>query len=98
MNLKSRIRAIILLLLFFLLLIPNARASLNEHVFETILPNGLKVIFLENHKAPLVTFQVWYRVGSRNEESAKTGLSHMLEHMMFKGTKRIGPEDFSRIV
>ncbi|HMK49251.1 MAG TPA: pitrilysin family protein [Thermodesulfovibrionales bacterium] len=56
------------------------------------------MILLENHKAPLVTFQVWYRVGSRNEEWGKTGLSHMLEHMMFKGTQKVGPEEFSRIV
>lgn len=65
---------------------------------EKTLPNGLKVILLENHKAPLVTFQVWYRVGSRNEEWGKTGLSHMLEHMMFKGTEKIGPSQFSKIV
>jgi zinc protease len=58
----------------------------------------LKVILLENHKAPLVTFHIWYRVGSRNEEWGKTGLSHMLEHMMFKGTKKYGPEDYSRII
>ena len=73
-------------------------ATLSEQVLEKTLPNGLKVILLENHKAPLVTFQVWYRVGSRNEEWGKTGLSHMLEHMMFKGTERVGPEQFSRIV
>jgi zinc protease len=58
----------------------------------------MKVILLENHKAPLVTFQIWYRVGSRNEAWGKTGLSHMLEHMMFKGTEKIGPEEFSRII
>jgi zinc protease len=73
-------------------------ATLSEQVFEKTLPNGLKVILLENHKAPLVTFQVWYRVGSRNEAWGKTGLSHMLEHMMFKGTEKVGPEQFSRIV
>jgi zinc protease len=56
------------------------------------------VILLENHKAPLVSFQVWYRVGSRNEAWGKTGLSHMLEHMMFKGTKKVGPGEFSRTV
>jgi zinc protease len=98
MNLKSKIKLITLVLFFFLLLIPISYAGLKDHIFETVLPNGLKVILLENHKAPLVTFQIWYRVGSRNEEWGKTGLSHMLEHMMFKGTKRIGPEDFSRIV
>ncbi len=73
-------------------------AAIAEHVSETMLPNGMKVILLENHRAPLVTFQIWYRVGSRNEQWGKTGLSHMLEHMMFKGTKKVGPEDFSRIV
>jgi zinc protease len=75
-----------------------AEAGLRDRVFETVLPNGLKVILLENHKAPLITFQVWYRVGSRNEEWGKTGLSHMLEHMMFKGTKKVGPGEFSRII
>lgn len=73
-------------------------AALADRVSEVTLGNGLKVILLENHKAPLVTFQVWYRVGSRNEESGKTGLSHMLEHMMFRGTAKIGPDEFSRIV
>ena len=82
----------------YLLFIPCTEAGLKDQVFETILPNGLKVILLENHKAPLVTFQVWYRVGSRNEEWGKTGLSHVLEHMMFKGTGKIGPLEFSRII
>ena len=77
---------------------PPAFAALSEHVSDVTLPNGLKVILLENHKAPLVTFQVWYRVGSRNEVWGKTGLSHMLEHMMFKGTQKVGPGEFSRII
>jgi len=85
------------LFLCFFTISPTA-AGLKEQVFETALSNGLKVILLENHKAPLVTFQVWYRVGSRNEAWEKTGLSHMLEHMMFKGTEKIGPEEFSRII
>ena len=86
------------MLLSFILSVSISEAGLKENVFETVLPNGLKVILLENHKAPLVTFQVWYRVGSRNEAWGKTGLSHMLEHMMFKGTEKFGPEEFSRIV
>ncbi|NWG02844.1 MAG: insulinase family protein [Syntrophaceae bacterium] len=98
MNSKARIRTIILLLPFFLLFIPISHAGLNEQVFEAVLSNGLKVILLENHKTPLITFQIWYRVGSRNEEWGKTGLSHMLEHMMFKGTQKIGPEAYSRII
>ena len=93
-----RTRTIFLSLLLSLLLTTISEAELKENVFETVLPNGLKVILLENHKTPLVTFQVWYRVGSRNEAWGKTGLSHMLEHMMFKGTERVGPEEFSRII
>ncbi len=77
---------------------PSSEAALKDQVFETVLSNGLKVILLENHKVPLVTFQVWYRVGSRNEEWGKTGLSHVLEHMMFKGTGKTGPLEFSRII
>ena len=62
------------------------------------LSNGLKVILLEEHKAPVVTFQVWYKVGSRNEVTGKTGLAHLNEHMMFKGTTHYGKGDFSKIV
>ncbi len=94
----SRRKVTFLFLIFFLILTSISEAGLKENVFETALPNGLKVILLENHKAPLITFQVWYRVGSRNESWGKTGLSHMLEHMMFKGTEKVGPEEFSRIV
>jgi zinc protease len=91
-------RVVVFLLLFLFLGLPCTGAGLKDRVFETILPNGLKVILLEDRKAPVVTFQVWYRVGSRNEAWGKTGLSHMLEHMMFKGTKKIGPKEFSRII
>jgi zinc protease len=75
-----------------------ASQGLRQQVFEASLSNGLKIILLENHKAPVVTFQVWYRVGARNEQYTKTGLSHVLEHMMFKGTKKVGPGEFARIV
>jgi zinc protease len=94
----SRTRSILFSLFLSLLFTTISEAGLKESVFEAVLPNGLKVILLENHKVPLVTFQVWYRVGSRNEAWGKTGLSHMLEHMMFKGTERVGPEEFSRII
>lgn len=64
---------------------------------EFYLDNGLKVIIIEDHKVPITTFQIWYRVGSRNEVSGKTGLSHLLEHMMFKGTPKY-PKTFSKII
>ena len=76
----------------------SSSGAMAEKVQETVLSNGLKVILLENHKVPEVTFQVWYRVGSRNETWGKTGLSHMLEHMMFKGTKKIKGEEFTRAI
>src|SRR4030043_127580 len=101
-KLSQTVRSVVSGFLFFLfvcsLFVPLSEAGLKEKVFETLLPNGLKVILLENPKAPLVTFQVWYRVGSRNEEWGKTGLSHVLEHMMFKGTEKVGGEEFSRII
>jgi zinc protease len=68
------------------------------NVREFVLDNGLKVLMLEDHKNPAVTFQVWYRVGSRNEKDGKSGLAHFLEHMMFKGTPKTQPEEYSRII
>lgn len=75
----------------------NASARELE-VFETTLDNGLKVLLFEEHKAPVVTFHIWYRVGSRNEQLGRTGLAHLTEHMMFKGTARIGGREFSQII
>jgi zinc protease len=70
-----------------------------ERVSETVLDNGLKVILLEDHKAPVAVFQIWYRVGSRNEVPGHSGLSHLLEHMMFKGTsEKVAPDEYTRIV
>jgi zinc protease len=60
-------------------------------VQESTLENGLKVLLLEDRRTPLITFQVWYRVGSRDEADGKSGLSHFLEHV-------IGPQDYSRII
>jgi zinc protease len=62
------------------------------------LDNGLKVILVEEHKSPVVTVQVWYRAGSRNEVTGKTGLAHLTEHMMFKGTPKYGKGEFSRLI
>ncbi len=74
------------------------RSAQAESVQEFILDNGLKVLLLEDHKSPAVTFQVWYRVGSRNEKDGKSGLAHFLEHFLFKGTSTTGPEEYSRII
>ena len=83
--------------LLIMLLTPLTSSQATQ-VQEFVLDNGLKVLLLEDHKSPVVTFQVWYRVGSRNEKDGKSGLSHFLEHMMFKGSKKIKPEEYSRII
>lgn len=62
------------------------------------LKNGMQVVVIPNHRVPVVSHMVWYKVGSADEEQGHTGLAHMVEHMMFKGTKTVGPEEFSRIV
>src|SRR4030066_881317 len=69
-----------------------------DGVKEYTLDNGLKVLLMEEHKAPVATFQIWCRVGSRNESPGNTGMSHLLEHMMFKGSKKYGPKQFSQTV
>jgi zinc protease len=74
-----------------------ARAEIFEaHQFA--LPNGLNVVVIPNHRAPIVTQMVWYKVGAADEPSGKSGIAHFLEHLMFRGTKAVGPGAFSRIV
>ena len=83
------------LLIILILVLP---LSLSAGVNEYKLDNGLKVLVIEDHKAPLATFQIWYRVGSRDEPAGKSGISHLLEHMMFKGTPKYGSKAFSKMV
>jgi zinc protease len=81
-----------------LLLVWLLAAAAHADVFEKTLHNGLKVIVKEDHRAPIVVQQVWYRVGSMDETTGKTGVSHALEHMMFKGTKSVPAGQFSKII
>ena len=67
-------------------------------VREYMLDNGMKILVKEDHRAPVVVSQVWYKVGSSYEYNGITGVSHVLEHMMFKGTKTLGPNEFSKII
>lgn len=69
-----------------------------EDVRETRLPNGLLVLTRELHHAPVASFWVWYRVGARNEVPGITGISHWVEHMLFKGTRTFGPGEVFRQV
>jgi len=57
------------------------------------LDNGMRVITMEDHSAPIVAIQIWYHVGSKDERPDRTGFAHMFEHMMFRGTDRLGPDD-----
>ena len=62
------------------------------------LANGLEVAVIENHRAPIVTQMIWYKVGAADEHRGKTGIAHFLEHLMFRGTKETPPGMFSRII
>ncbi len=83
----------------FIALASAARAGISDNVKTETLPNGLKVLVLENHKAPVATFHVFYKVGSRNEpDRQSTGLAHLCEHLMFRGTKKYKPEEIDKII
>jgi zinc protease len=67
--------------------------------YETVaLPNGLTVILSEDHSTPIVHLALWYHVGSKNEKPGRTGFAHLFEHMMFKGSKNVGPEEHTSII
>ena len=64
---------------------------------ERVLGNGLQVLSIENHDSPTVAVQVWYRVGSKDDPEGRSGFAHLFEHLMFKGTKHLAPEQFDRL-
>src|SRR6476620_7783085 len=87
----------------WMLRVPLALAlslSLSAHakVEERVLSNGMKILVKEDRRAPVVASMVWYRAGSMDELSGTTGVAHVLEHMMFKGTRDVPPGEFSRII
>lgn len=81
-----------------LLWLPVFTSSAATKVSEHVLGNGLKVLVKEDHRSPVAVSQIWYKVGSSYEPGGITGISHMLEHMMFKGTDKHAAGEFSRIV
>lgn len=88
----SRIKKIIYLLIAFPL------SAMAQSVHEYHLPNGLQLWVKEDHRAPVIISQIWYKVGSSYENEGTTGISHALEHMMFRGTKAYGPGKFIKII
>lgn len=72
--------------------------ALAEPVTLFTLDNGLQVVVIEDHRAPVVVQMIWYRVGAADEPPGHSGIAHFLEHLMFKGTDTVGPNQFSAIV
>lgn len=87
-----------ILLFTFLFIITSYSANAESLIHEYRLNNGLKVILKEDHRAPVVVTQVWYKVGSSYESNGMTGISHVLEHMMFKGSKKYPSGSLSKII
>jgi zinc protease len=81
-----------------LLLTLSAPLAALANPFEHQLANGLRIIVKEDHRAPTAAHMVWYRAGSMDETNGTTGVAHLLEHMMFKGTPSTGAGEFSRLV
>ncbi|TET68831.1 MAG: insulinase family protein [Candidatus Zixiibacteriota bacterium] len=76
-------------------------SSWGEVFFEVgkhVLDNGLTVLTIEDHSTPAISYQVWYHVGSKNERPGLTGISHFLEHLMFKGSENVKAEEHSKII
>src|SRR5690554_1883300 len=84
--------------LLWLLLAGPVLASSPPVTHDFTLDNGLRVLVREDHRAPVAVQMVWYKAGSYDEAPGQGGIAHVLEHMMFKGTSRSGPGDFSRLV
>ena len=91
-------RIFLFLIFTFFLTSSLSFASFTENLKVDTLKNGLKIITIEDHKDPVITFQIWYRVGGRDEIPGKTGLAHLTEHMMFKGSKKYKKGEVSRLV
>jgi zinc protease len=89
---------LVLIILFLALWCRAGSAQIEFPVEKHVLDNGMTVLISEDHSAPVVSFQVWYHVGSKNERPGITGISHMCEHMFFRGSKNFAPEEHSRIV
>lgn len=84
--------------IFITAIIAFLSLSANSGVQEFQLENGLKILVQEDHRAPVVVSMIWYKVGSADEVGGSTGLSHALEHIMFKGTKKYPAGEFSKII
>jgi zinc protease len=92
------VRPLIIGLLMLSLSPVTALAATGPRATEFTLPNGMMVVVVPDHRAPVVTHMVWYRVGAADEPPGTSGIAHFLEHLMFKATEKIGTGEFSKIV
>ncbi|HEU4402902.1 MAG TPA: pitrilysin family protein [Candidatus Polarisedimenticolia bacterium] len=92
----NRPRAAALLTILAAFALPAAAQELRFNVVPYRLDNGLKVLALEDHALPTVSYYTFFRVGSRDERPGRTGISHLFEHMMFNGAQKYGPKVFDR--
>ena len=90
--------AVAMMAAVMMVLVPQLSQAAVFNPQTATLDNGMQVVLVENHRAPVVTQMVWYKVGSADETPGVSGIAHFLEHLMFKGTKDITPGDFSKIV
>ncbi len=93
----SRLASLILACAAFFAFLPGS-ATATPAVTEFRLDNGMQVVVIEDHRTPVVTHMVWYRVGAADEPWGRSGIAHFFEHLMFKATKKLKAGEFSRIV
>ena len=91
-------RTVIITILLILVSPLSVIQASQSDVHQYQLDNGMKIFVKPDRRAPIAVSQVWYKVGSSYEHNGITGVSHVLEHMMFKGTHKLGPNEFSEII
>ncbi len=97
-NFIASTRLLILSFIIILLFIPNNSFASTFNPKSFTLENGMQVILIENKRAPVVSHMIWYKVGAADEPIGKSGIAHFLEHLMFTGTDKISPNEFSKII
>ncbi|MGH2670850.1 MAG: M16 family metallopeptidase, partial [bacterium] len=95
---RQTVRALLTAVLPLALFAAAAAAEPGAELHEQRLANGLKVLVKVDRRGPVAVSMIWYRVGSIDEVNGRSGVSHVLEHMMFKGTATLGPGEFSKAI
>ena len=92
------IRKIVLISMFLCLAFTFEVKAKAFAIEEFFLDNGMQVIVIENHKAPIIKHMVFYKTGAVDEPRGKGGVAHLLEHLMFRGTKKVKDKEFNKIL